>query len=83
MAITLTSELAQALDKHGNVPLPTLHPATGKTYFLVSEEQDQRLKPLFEEQPLSLQEQQFEIEQMGKRAGWDDPAMDAYNCPNA
>jgi len=79
MTLTLTDELARALDQQGNVPLPTVHPSTGKVFFLVSEAHYQRLKPLFEEDQLSLEEQRFQIEQMGKRAGWDDPAMDAYD----
>ena len=79
MTLTLADELARALDQQGNVPLPTVHPSTGKVFFLVSEEHYQRLKPLFEEDQLSLEEQRFQIEQMGKRAGWDDPAMDAYD----
>lgn len=79
MTLTLTDELAQALDRQGNAPLPTVHPSTGKMFFLVSEEHYKRLKPLFEEDPLSLEEQRFHLEQMGARAGWNEPAMDAYD----
>jgi hypothetical protein len=78
MTVKLNADLASAIDQHGNVPLQAVHPVTGKVFFLVSEEQYRRLKPLFEEDPLSPQEQQFQLEQLGKRAGWDDPAMDAY-----
>lgn len=79
MTVTLTDDLAKALDQQGNVPLQAVHPTTGKVFFLVSEEHYQRLKPLFEENPLSLEEQRFQLQQLGKRAGWDDPAMDAYD----
>jgi hypothetical protein len=79
MMIMLTDELAQALDQQAGLPLAAVHPSTGKTFFLVSDEHYQRLRPLFEEDPLSLDEQRFQIEQMGRRAGWDDPAMDSYD----
>ena len=48
-------------------------------FFLVSEEYYNRLKPLFEDDPSSLEEQRFQLEQMGKRAGWNNPAMDDYD----
>jgi hypothetical protein len=79
MAMQLSTELANALDQQGNVPLPTVHPGTGKVFFLVSEQQYSRLKSLFENEPLSLQEQRHQLEELGRRAGWDDPAMDAYD----
>jgi hypothetical protein len=79
MAIMLTNDLAKALDHHGDAPLPAVHPSTGKTFFLVSEDRYKRLKPLFEEDPFTTEEQRFQLEQMGKRAAWDDPAMDAYD----
>lgn len=79
MAIPLSDDFAKALDQQGNVPLQAVHPVTGKMFFLVSEEQYQRLKPLFEEEPLSSGEQQFQLQEMGRRAGWDEPGMDAYD----
>jgi hypothetical protein len=79
MQFTLSNELAQALDQQGDVPLPTVHPSSGKTFFLVSEERYERLKPLFEEDPFTQEEQRFQLQQLGKRAAWDDPAMDAYD----
>ena len=79
MTIKLNDDLAKALDQHGDVPLPAVHPATGKVFFLVSEERYRRLKPMFEEDPLGPEEQRFQLEQMGRRAQWDDPTMDAYD----
>jgi len=79
MAIPLSDDFAKALDQQGDVPLQAVHPVTGKLFFLVSEEQYRRLKPLFEEEPLSVEEQRFQLQEMGKRAGWDEPAMDAYD----
>jgi hypothetical protein len=79
MSIPLNADVANALDQHGNVPLATVHPVTGKVFFVVSAEQFERLKPLFEDVPKSFEEQHFELEQLGKHAGWDDPNMDAYD----
>jgi len=70
--------LAHALDKHGDVPLRTVHPVTGKVFVLVSEDRYEQLKPLFEHDPLSREEQQILLREAGRRAGWDEPAMDAY-----
>lgn len=77
--IKLSDDLAEALEEHGETPLRAIHPVTNKVYFLVSEESYDRLKPLFENDPLSLSEQSKLIEQAGKRAGWDVPEMDAYD----
>jgi hypothetical protein len=79
MPPTLTDELVQALERQGNLPLRTIHPSTGRTFFLVSEEHFQRVRPLFGVDPITEKEQRFLLEQMGSRAGWDDPVMDAYN----
>ena len=42
-----------------------------KVFFVVSAEQFERLKSLFDDVPKTLEEQQFELHQMGKLAGWD------------
>jgi hypothetical protein len=75
----LTDELARALDAQGGAPLCAVHPVTGKVFVVVSEESYSRLKPLFEPEPLSIEEKQFQLQQAGQRAGWDDPKMDAYD----
>ena len=54
-------------------------PATNKVYLLISREQYDKLKPLFENEPLSNLEQRELLRQAGRRAGWDEPAMDAYD----
>ena len=79
MSPILSTDLATAVDAQKDVPLRTLHPVTGKAFFLVSEESYERLRPLFENVPVSLEEQRFQIHEAGRRAGWDDPAMDAYD----
>jgi hypothetical protein len=79
MALQLNDDIARALDRQGETPVQAIHPVTGKVFFLVSEEQYRRLKPLFEEEPLTAEEKLFQLHEAGKRAGWDDPAMDAYD----
>lgn len=79
MSAKLNDDLVSALAAQGNAPLKAVHPVTGKFYFLVSEERYERLKPLFEDDPLTLEEQRFQLREAGRRAGWDEPAMDAYD----
>ena len=79
MALVLTNDLAHALDVQGDAPLRTVHPVTGKAFFLVSEDCYQRLRPMFENVPMSLDEQRFHLLEAGRRAGWDDAAMEAYD----
>jgi hypothetical protein len=79
MVLQLNNDLAIAIDQQGETPVQAIHPVTGKVFFLVSEEQYRRLKPLFEAEPLTLGEQRLQLQQAGKRAGWDGPTMDAYD----
>ncbi|MBI3462004.1 MAG: hypothetical protein HY000_02950 [Planctomycetes bacterium] len=79
MTTKLSAELQQALDEQGGTPIKVVHPVTNQVYLLIAAEQYERLKPLFEEDPMSEQEQRFLLQQAGKRAGWDDPEMDAYD----
>jgi hypothetical protein len=46
---------------------------------LVQENVYERFKSLFEADPVTEQERLFQLEQFGKRAGWDDPEMDVYD----
>jgi hypothetical protein len=79
MAAQITDELRRELERHGDRPIEVVDPATNKVYLLVPREQFERLKPLFEDEPLSTAEQRELLRQAGRRAGWDDPQMDAYD----
>jgi len=79
MAAILNDDLQKMIDQQGNYPLEVIHPGTQKVYYLVAREQYERLKPLFLDDPLSVEEQRFQIQQAGKRAGWDAPEMDDYD----
>ena len=39
----------------------------------------ERFRALFEDVPVTAEERQYQLQQFGKRAGWDDPEMDIYN----
>ena len=58
-------------------------PRTGAEYALLPEERYERFKAFFEDDPLSNDERQALLRDFGRRAGWDDPAMDAYDEPGA
>ncbi len=79
MAAKLTEELQKALQEQAGRPLEVVDPATSKVYLLIEREQYDRLRPLFEHDPLTNEEQRHLLQQAGKRAGWDDPEMDAYD----
>jgi hypothetical protein len=79
MAAKLSDEIRRELEEHGDKPIEVIDPGTNKVYFLIAREQYERLKPLFDEEPLSEQEQRELLRQAGRRAGWDDPEMDAYD----
>ena len=79
MIVKLSEEMQKALHEQGGGPIEVVDPGTNKVYFLIARDQYDRLKPLFEEDPLTRQEQRELLHQTGKRAGWDDPEMDAYD----
>jgi hypothetical protein len=79
MAARLSDELRREIEQHGGHPVEVVDPRTNKVYFLIAREQYERLKPLLQDDPLSDQEQRELLRQAGRRAGWDDPEMDAYD----
>ncbi|MEX2287773.1 MAG: hypothetical protein WD648_11835 [Planctomycetaceae bacterium] len=79
MATQISDELRLAIEMQGDRPLELIDPQTNKVYFVVPREQYERLKPLFENDPLSRKEQEELLRRAGNRAGWDEPEMDAYD----
>lgn len=75
----LNEEQRQALKERGDGPVEVVDPGTSKVYVLIAREQYERLKPLFEQEPLTSPEQRALLRRAGERAGWDDPQMDAYD----
>ncbi len=79
MPTPLTAEQQQALDAQPEVPLRVVDPRTNRTYVLLPAEDYERIKPLFEEDPITEAEMRFLAAEAGRRAGWDDPEMDVYD----
>ena len=79
MAAQLSDELRREIQHQGDRPIEVIDPATNKVYLLIPREQYDRLKSLFENESLSNLEQRELLRQAGRRAGWDEPAMDAYD----
>jgi hypothetical protein len=79
MPIRLTEGQWANIVQGNEVPLLVRDPAEHETFVLVRAEVYERFKSLFEEDPVTEQERLFQLEQFGKRAGWDDPEMDVYN----
>ena len=79
MVAKLNDELQRALKEHGEGPIEVVDPETSKFYVLVARDQYERLRPLFEAEPMTQQEQRELLRQAGKRAGWDDSEMDDYD----
>ena len=79
MAAKLSEELQRAVKEQGNGPIEVVDPGSEQVYFLIPKEQYDRLKPLFEPEPLTHEEQRALVQRAARRAGWDDPEMDAYD----
>lgn len=76
---TLTEIQKQALLAAGGEPLRLLDAETNQSYVLLPSESYDRFKSLFEDDPLTIDEQRELLRRAGERAGWDDPEMDVYN----
>jgi hypothetical protein len=79
MAICLTQEQWASVVEGNEVPVRVSDPAQSTTFVLVRAEVYDRLKSLFEDDPVAEQERLFQLQQFGKRAGWDDPEMNLYD----
>ena len=79
MPIRLTESQWANATQGNEVPIRVSDPAQNTTFVLVRADVYERFKSLFEEDPVTEQERRFQLEQFGKRAGWDDPEMDVYN----
>lgn len=79
MSIRLTEEQWANVLQANEDPVRVSDPAQNASFVLVRAEVYERFKSLFEEDPVTQQERLFQLQQFGKRAGWDDPAMDVYD----
>lgn len=79
MPTNLTPEQRDALQQHGNRPVPVLDPVTNAVYFLVADDLFERLKFVLDAEPLDVSETYPAQSAAAGRAGWDDPEMDVYD----
>jgi hypothetical protein len=78
MSIQLTEE-QWATVRGDQLPVRVNDPGQNEAFVLVRADVYERFKALFEEDPVTEQERLFQLQQFGKRAGWDDPEMDVYD----
>jgi hypothetical protein len=79
MTIQLTESQWSDMSQGQDVPVRVCDPSHQANFVLVQAEVYERFKSLFEADPVTEKERLFQLEQFGKRAGWDDPEMDIYN----
>ena len=79
MATLLIQEQQQALREQAGKPVEVIDPATNRVYLIIEREQYERLRPLFEDDPMTAEEQRNLLRAAGKRAGWDDAQMELYD----
>lgn len=79
MTILLTDQQWADMQHEREVPVRVSDPSNESSFVLLKAEVYERLKSLFEEDPVTHQERLFQLQQFGRRAGWDDPAMDIYD----
>ena len=79
MSIQLTDDQWSEVQQSSELPVRVSHPSHSAGFVLMKADIYDRFKALFEEVPVADQERRFQLEQFGRRAGWDDPAMDIYD----
>ena len=79
MTTLFTPQLQEAVRAQGERPLALVDPSTNRAYVLISQDLYDRIRPIFDDEPLTELEQRRLILDAGRRAGWDDPEMDAYD----
>jgi len=79
MSIQLTSQQWAAIQTAVERPVVVSDPAQSTRFVLMPAEVYERFRSLFEADPVTDKERQFHLHEFGRRAGWDDPAMDVYD----
>ena len=79
MTIHLTPEQFLTVKEGQGFPVEVRDPTDTEAFVLLRADVYERFRALFEDVPVTAEEQQYQLQQFGKRAGWDDPAMDIYN----
>jgi hypothetical protein len=82
MTFELTSEQWELVQKAGSTPVMVRRPASDDCFVLLPSTVYEQLKALAGPDAISPQERQFQLQEFGRRAGWDDPGMDVYEDLN-
>jgi hypothetical protein len=77
--IRLTEQQCQELDGENESPPRAINPQTNAEFVLVSAELYEKIRALFEDVPLTDDEETALLHEAGMHAGWDDPELDVYN----
>jgi hypothetical protein len=75
----VSEDQQNALDAQPDIPLRIVDPRTNTTYVLLPLQRYEKIKALFEEDPMSDAEKRLQLAESARRAGWDDPEMDVYD----
>lgn len=75
----LTDELRQELQSQQGAPVPLVDDQTQRVYYIITSEQFERIRTLLVDEEFSPREMYPLIAKTAGDAGWNDPAMDAYN----
>lgn len=79
MPIVLTEQQWADVKRGAELPVRVQDPAKSADYVLLRAEVYERFKSLFEDEPVRDAERFHQLQQFGRRAGWDDPEMDVYD----
>ena len=71
--LTLSQEQRRAIESNGHVAIDD------GAYVVVKAEVYKRLRSILDTGPLTVREQTALLAHIGRKAGWDDPRLDAYN----
>ena len=78
--IAIPKELRQAVQESENNLVRLIDPETNVEYVVLPAEKFTQIQTvLYDDSPLTEEEQRALLVQFGLRAGWDDPEMDVYN----
>ena len=78
--VRLSDEQRAALDRQAGGPVEVVDPVTRVPYVLLSADAYRRVRALIEAEPFDIAESYPLSDEVARRDGWDDRAMDAYDA---
>ena len=78
--VLVPNELRDVLAAAGDEPVRLTDPVTRTEYVVLPAERFEQLTPTeYDDGPLTAEEKRAAVAHLGRKLGWDDPAMDVYN----